>query len=691
MKIVKSWSKPNLKNLIGRKQIDWSIFINGTTIPKEFYEDFAEANGSQPLEVGESVPLKLIYEGKLYEVKLVNVRRPEGKEKGSLQIRYDKNDELKELLKREFATSHGYLLQERDGKKSKKPIITPKELSEFIDFFKTGDPYIYKMAFRTKHENEGKPTFWWVNMGKAYKQQRDGEFLWAPQKTKQGRAVSYHVRLLEAKAGDIVFCYSEKTIRSIGIVKEKAEVAPRPSEVASNEWEEKGYLVELSYFELNPFIGKDEIPKDWRIKEQGPFDVNGNLNMGFFYALSDEFAMNLYQLFEDRFDIQVGRKIKEYKSVFFGNEKIEEKEKVSMTGREVIDHIHSYIKSKGFYYEKEEVINFFLSLKTKPFVILSGISGTGKTMIVRWFAEAIGATEANGQFTIIPVRPDWSDGSDLLGYTDIKGDFKEGPLTKVIKTASDHPEKPYIVLLDEMNLARVEYYFSDILSVMESRSFNEEGDIVTSVVLTEEIAGKNFYLPANLYIVGTVNMDETTHPFSKKVLDRANTIEFNRVQLNYLDFLQELEEVEPIAIQQEVLESKYVHLKDLYKDNPDVVHKVTRELEVVNKILEKIQAHVGYRVRDEICMYIAYSEEGQVMDFNQAMDHCLLQKILPRISGSDSRVKDVLDELIKLCAFEISEDVDNVDLTYAKYPKSAEKLIEMRRRLVDGFTSFWIS
>lgn len=89
----------------------------------------------------------------------------------------------------------------------------------------------------------------------------------------------------------------------------------------------------------------------------------------------------------------------------------------------IINHIHSYISSKGFYYTKEEVINLFLSLKTKPFVILSGISGTGKTKVIQWLAESVGATEKNGRFTLIPVRPDWNDGSDLLGYVELKGNL----------------------------------------------------------------------------------------------------------------------------------------------------------------------------------------------------------------------------------------------------------------------------
>lgn len=358
----------------------------------------------------------------------------------------------------------------------------------------------------------------------------------------------------------------------------------------------------------------------------------------------------------------------------------------------ITNHIYSYISSKGFYYTKEEIINLFLSLKTKPFVILSGISGTGKTKVIHWLAESVGATEKNGRFTLIPVRPDWNDGSDLLGYVDIKGEFKPGPLTKVVLEAEQNKEDPYFVLLDEMNLARVEHYFSDVLSVMESRRW-EDGKIVSSNLLAKEIAGQDISLPPNVYIIGTVNMDETTHPFSKKVLDRANTIEFNRVQLNHLDFLKELKEAEPIQLKQEVFTAKYLHLKDVYHQYPHIVEKATTELVQINEYLQPLGAHVGYRVRDEICFYLAYNEEGQLMTFENAFDHCLLQKILPRISGSDTRVQRALEQLFTFCTnIELNGEYDGLlDFTYAKYPKSANKVLDMLRRLRDdGFTSFWI-
>ncbi|MEK3796966.1 HI_0552 family protein [Peribacillus sp. FSL H8-0477] len=357
------------------------------------------------------------------------------------------------------------------------------------------------------------------------------------------------------------------------------------------------------------------------------------------------------------------------------------------------EHIHHYIASKGFYYSKEEVTNLFLSIKTKPFVILSGISGTGKTKIVQLFAESVGATEENGQFTLIPIRPDWNDGSDLLGYVDIKGEFKAGLLTKVIEKAEQNPDKPYFLLLDEMNLARVEHYFSDVLSVMESRRWLDK-KMVTSILLSKEVANRDIRLPVNLYIIGTVNMDETTHPFSKKVLDRANTIEFNRVELSNLSFLEDLEEVEPKVVHDNTFRAKYLHLKDLYHQNQKLVQNVTAQLERINKYLELTNAHIGYRVRDEICFYLAYNEESQLLDADLAFDHCILQKILPRISGSDLRVEQLLAGLYRLFTNrDYAEDLEHNDFIGAvRYPKSTIKVVEMLRRLRDdGFTSFWIS
>ncbi|MGK8832252.1 MrcB family domain-containing protein [Bacillus paranthracis] len=378
-----------------------------------------------------------------------------------------------------------------------------------------------------------------------------------------------------------------------------------------------------------------------------------------------------------------------YKEEGIKYEVIYGRKEVHLDQQSIIDHVSSYIQSKGFYYEKKDIINFFLSLKTKPFVILSGISGTGKTKIVQWFAESLGATEENGQFTLIPVRPDWSDSSDLLGYVNLQGEFQERPLIKVLENADANPNRPYFVVLDEMNLARVEYYFSDFLSVIESRKW-KEGKIVTSPVLPESITNKYITIPSNVYIIGTVNMDETTHPLSKKVLDRANTIEFNTVNLDYFNFLMDMEEKEVEIASNRSLETEYLHLKECFKENEDLVRNISTILIEINKILESVGAQVGYRIRDEICFYMAYNEQGKLLSFDEALDYQIYQKILPRLAGSDGRTEEVLKQLYVLCVNE-EYDSGNNDDSYAKYPRSANKLSHMLRRFeYDGFTSFWI-
>ncbi|TSI09742.1 McrB family protein [Lysinibacillus sp. BW-2-10] len=348
------------------------------------------------------------------------------------------------------------------------------------------------------------------------------------------------------------------------------------------------------------------------------------------------------------------------------------------SGKEIVRDTYSYISSRGFQCSIENIKNLYLSLRTKPFIIISGISGTGKTKIVQLFAEAIGATEENEQFKLIPVRPDWSDSSDLLGYRDIKGEFWKGPLTKIVEHALANPDLPHFVLLDEMNLARVEYYFSDVLSVMESRKKDEEGNFTSSPLITfeENEEEKTVTLPGNLYVIGTVNMDETTHSFSKKVLDRANTIEFNEIDLMNFDAMMDKKWVEPIRVSNDVLESTYIHLIDAFSAHEPLIRQVSEKINAINESLKVIHAQVGYRVRDEISFYMAHNAEaGMLLTENEAMDFCIMQKILPRISGTQNIVEPVLEKL---------------EIELKPYEKCSKKIEEMKKRLDDnGFVSFW--
>jgi GTPase subunit of restriction endonuclease len=344
------------------------------------------------------------------------------------------------------------------------------------------------------------------------------------------------------------------------------------------------------------------------------------------------------------------------KTVLENNEPIEK----IMDTVEFIRFIYKYINSKGYIYSYEDLSNFYLSIKTKPFVILAGISGTGKSKLVRLFADALGSNMGNGKLSIIPVRPDWSDNTELIGYKNITGDFVPGKLIEIVKRASEDLERPYFVCLDEMNLARVEYYLSDYLSIIESR------ELVHEKVITDKIFNKNYMdninykdliLTENLYLVGTVNMDDTTYAFSRKVLDRANTIELSHVELDIVEF------------DADVLKNKFIH-NDLLKSNfLSIKDAINYDKDYVIKILEE----------------------------DIAMDYQIMQKILPIISGGDYNIKKVLIALFNLCSSgsEISDTRGYIDeaesyVDTARYKKSARKIANMLRELEDGFTSYWV-
>lgn len=373
--------------------------------------------------------------------------------------------------------------------------------------------------------------------------------------------------------------------------------------------------------------------------------------------------------------------------------------------KEQVELIKAYIAARGFSYDPGLIENFYLSLKSKPFVILAGTSGTGKTRLVRLFAEAIGAA-----YEQVPVRPDWSDSTDLFGHVDLNGNYVAGKILDFLWDARENQNRPYILCLDEMNLARVEYYMSDFLSVIETRDWSD-GRIVTDPLVSAKDYGIDsdaadhfgvIRFPENLYIVGTVNMDETTFQFSRKVLDRANTIEFNYVNL-VPTWSDAVENVVALELENDFLRGRYLRLTDCLDADREYASGVCAELEKMNAVLARANAHVGYRIRDEIVFYLLNNREAGLLDENAAMDNEILQKILPRIHGSSASVKSMLCDLFKEVAGDYegyqTESNNTADRMldmlrkneHVRYPRSAEKIAFMVRRFEeDGFTSYWL-
>lgn len=355
---------------------------------------------------------------------------------------------------------------------------------------------------------------------------------------------------------------------------------------------------------------------------------------------------------------------------------------------------------------------YLTALRTKPFMLLAGISGTGKSRIVREMAKACWTPEEDEygkncprNFCMVQVKPNWHDSSDLIGYVSrINGEkYVVGPFLRFIAKAIKDPKRPYFLCLDEMNLAPVEQYFAEYLSVIESRKL-QDGQIETDPIVpyenteaygslidqlfdsdeerkaykTEE-GGKRLTIPENLFVVGTVNMDETTFSFSRKVLDRAMTIEMNEVNLH--GGLEAGGAAEFGYIGEDLM-GDAAEGRDIYADNQTLCEEVIEYLGKVNDILEGTPFKIAYRTRNEFLLYavnrLHFAPESEVW---QTLDEMTSMKILSRIEGDNERCEHVLRELKN----RLTETVGN----HAEDSASLKKIDEMLAKLKSGYTSYW--
>lgn len=352
------------------------------------------------------------------------------------------------------------------------------------------------------------------------------------------------------------------------------------------------------------------------------------------------------------------------------------------------------------------VRSFIASLATKRFVILSGLCGSGKTQIALRLGDWLGGTD---YAALIPVRPDWTGSEALLGYEDALLPAPDGrkawhvprPLRFILQ-AANNPERPYLLILDEMNLAHVERYFADMLSGMESDypclpNLKEEADGHWRVPANAE---QWIAVPRNLFVVGTVNVDETTYMFSPKVLDRANTIEF-RVSTDDLHHEARkptpCQPAEPILIETFLAVAKdsewHVHHPAPY------LHEFTEYMRTIHKILFAWAMEFGQRIYTEAVRFASIFYACGEEDMFTSLDLQVMQKILPRFHGSRRRLEEPLVALGRFCYDPESFDSNNVnrhsldpeDLNAqdAKLPASFTKIQRMLRILrANQFVSF---
>ena len=422
---------------------------------------------------------------------------------------------------------------------------------------------------------------------------------------------------------------------------------------------------------------------------------------------------------------------------------------------------------------------YLTAIRTKPFLLLAGISGTGKSRIVRELAfkscpkylqDKDGTTPGN--YCMIEVKPNWHDSTELLGYySNLSRSYQFKKFVKFLVKAKLNPDVPFFVCLDEMNLAPVEHYFAEILSIIETRKHPKKKDtdeVDMSLIKTGAIVDSKYFkkatkiddngnerhkfnmsdkdwyeyffdtatmsedekkqienfqysrmlqeegltLPDNVIIIGTVNMDDTTHQFSRKVIDRAMTIEMNGGKLSEmyggsknLEYLSEEEQKK----WQGAFHQRYVTADEVLEAHPneanDITEKVPARLEAINKALKGTPFEVSYRVLNELTIMIGVmlddsSEEGSDIDsiINKAVDRILLMKILPRIEG-DSDMFNLSQDFQRKHGVKYANRLEwlkelapvIVDESNETYPQTAKgKIQEMIERLENQeFTRFW--
>ncbi len=430
-------------------------------------------------------------------------------------------------------------------------------------------------------------------------------------------------------------------------------------------------------------------------------------------------------------EYRLGRSFRpnELPQIFASGEALLNQSNSSKSVVQALRDIEDAMAADGFIVTAEQLANFYLALKTSPLVILAGISGTGKSRLPRLFAKIVDAA-----FTPISVQPQWSDNTDLFGYTPSLDPekFIEGDFTKAVVQASKQPDVLAMVLLDEMNLAAVEHYFSDFLSIVETRRRESNNTITTDPLPLDlpisKIPDPYYYLrdlrfSPNIRIIGTANMDETTRVFSPKVLDRAFSIEFDEVDLTA--FVEPREGTIANSTDSSWLGKHLIDrnnplsVSEVYSSSRNLFDQVAGLSEEIKVILKPAGISLGYRTRDAICLYMWHWEHDALTDIlsiKDALDLCILQKILPKISGTGEGLRKTLENLHEwllragtakqvatalpnrqvprgeseeLSSEEVS-DASVIEILNSPYQRSAEKVARMLQKLSDeGAVTYW--
>lgn len=309
------------------------------------------------------------------------------------------------------------------------------------------------------------------------------------------------------------------------------------------------------------------------------------------------------------------------------------------------------------------ILKSYCSLTSKKFLIFTGLSGSGKSRAAKQIAKAFSTDPL--RYLFAAVGPDWNNRDPLLGYPDGIQDkiYQATPVLELLIKAKDDGDQPYFLILDEMNLSHVERYFADFLSAMES---DEELSLYEGA--QRGTTPRTIPIPKNVFIIGTVNIDETTYQFSPKVLDRANVIEFKMDKGDVKKFFGgSTGEILPGSLkdsaEQFVIDAKT-------EDSKAVAWAAARagfqkEMQALFEILQNFNGEFGYRTLKESSRYLYFHDmyssiEKDEEKYTDAMDHIIIQKLLPKLHGSRSKLEGVLRALLHFCESGDRKDMEEL-------------------------------